>query len=97
MSHQLDKLMRELAAQPSDHPLDRLEAGVLGVMIRQREATRATAALAPVRFASIGLALAIGITAGGAAAVASRAEPRQLNAFAIAGHLTPSTLLEGER
>jgi hypothetical protein len=93
MSHQLDALIHELAAQPPDRPLDRLEAGVLRLVARQRDARRVSAALAPVRFASVSLAVAIGLTTGAAAAVAPA--PRQFDAFAIAGHLTPSTLLEG--
>lgn len=95
MSYRLDVLIRELAAQPSDYCLDRLEAAVLGVMRRQRHERQLAAALAPVRFASVSLAAAIGLTAGGAAAVAAASTPRSFDAFAIAGHLTPSTLLEG--
>lgn len=97
MSDRLDELMFQLSAEPSDHPLDGLEAQVVGMMTRQRAARRTDAALAAVRFASIGLALAMGVTVGGAIAVASRAEPRPFNAFAVAGHLAPSTLLEGEQ
>lgn len=95
MTYRLDALIHELAAQPSDHPLDLLEAGVLRLMARQRDARQVTAALAPVRFASVSLAVAIGLTAGGAAAIAAVSAPRPFDAFAIAGHLTPSTLLEG--
>ena len=95
MSHQLDTLIHDLAAQPSDYPLDRLEAAVLGVMACQRQAKQATAGLGPVRFASVSLAVAIGLAAGGAAAVSATSTPRQFDVFAIAGHLTPSTLLEG--
>ncbi|MCX7587800.1 hypothetical protein [Phenylobacterium sp. 58.2.17] len=95
MSHRLDVLIRELAAQPSDYPLDRLEAAVLGVMRRRRHERQVAAALAPVRFASVSLAVAIGLTTGGAAALAAASTPRSFDAFAIAGHLTPSTLLEG--
>jgi hypothetical protein len=51
--------------------------------------------LAPVRVASLGLALAMGVTAGGAAATAALLNPQPLSVFSSAAHLAPSNLLEG--
>jgi hypothetical protein len=53
--------------------------------------------LAPVRAASVGLALAVGVTAGGMAAATTLAEPHRFDTFSSSAHLAPSTLLEGGR
>ncbi|MFN9927022.1 MAG: hypothetical protein ACK53I_08810, partial [Phenylobacterium sp.] len=58
----------------------------------ERSASRA---LTPIRAASIGLAVAVGVATGGMAAVADLTEPHRLNAFSAGPHLAPSTLLEG--
>ena len=51
--------------------------------------------LAPIRVASVGVALAIGITTGGMAAATTSSQTRQVSPFSAVAHLAPSTLLEG--
>ncbi|WP_372783323.1 hypothetical protein [Phenylobacterium sp.] len=97
MSHDLDHLLSGLAQSGPDRSLAGLEASVLGGIMRRREAMRTSAALTPFRVASIGLAMAIGVTAGGMAAPRTAVEPRQLSTFSADAHLAPSTLLEGGR
>lgn len=97
MSHRLDELVERLAASPTDRSLDRFEAH-LG---RGREAwtarVRAEAALTPIRFASIVLALAAGVTFGGASAALSGAAVHPADAFSATADLAPSTLLDSKR
>lgn len=97
MSERLDELVARLAASPTDRSLDRLD-GEIGHSIadRRREAST-SAALAPVRLASVGLALAMGVTAGGAIATAEISGPHPYATFSSAANLAPSTLLEGDR
>jgi hypothetical protein len=95
MSDRLDDLLDRLAAAPIDRGLDGLEADVGRAIRRRRGEVRTTALLAPVRVASIGLALAMGITAGGVTAAAAMAGPHPSGAFSSAADLAPSTLLEG--
>ena len=97
MSHELDHLLVGLAASEPDRSLMRLDARVLESIARRREDTQSNASLAPWRVASVGLALALGVTAGGMAAATTAAEPRQLSTFSTDAHLAPSTLLEGGR
>ena len=97
MAHEdLDLMLGRLAADPADGRLDRLEDAVLQGLARRREAQRSSRLLAPVRAASVGLAVAVGVTAGGLAAATTAAQPRALDTFSTAAHLAPSTLLEGE-
>ena len=95
MRDDLDLLIAGLAAARADRSLDGLEQAVVRSVAQQREDIRATNALAPIRVASIGVALAIGVTTGGVAAATSVSQPRQLSPFSAAAHLAPSTLLEG--
>ena len=95
MQDDMDHLMARLAAVGPERSLDGFEQAVLRGVAKQREDIRATRAQAPVRVASIGMALAIGVTAGGVAAATSISQPRQLSPFSAAAHLAPSTLLEG--
>ena len=95
MSDRLDELMGRLAGSPADRALDGLEAEI-GHRIRvSRREARTTRLLAPVRIASIGLALAMGVTVGGVTAAAAMAGPRTPGVFSAATQLAPSTLLEG--
>jgi hypothetical protein len=95
MTDRLDERLARLAAEPTLRRLDGLEAEVgRGIASRRREAA-ASAALAPIRIASVGLALALGITAGSATATAAILAPRTYGTFSPAVHLAPSTLLEG--
>jgi hypothetical protein len=97
MSDRLDELVDRLAGSPTDRVLEGLEAEV-GRRIRvSRQEARTTTILAPVRVASIGLALAMGITAGGLTAAGAMAGPRSPGVFSGTTDLAPSTLLEGRR
>ena len=94
MSHELDQLLGRLAA--ADVPMPgRLDQAILATIASRREDRRLSGMLAPVRVASIGLAMAVGVSAGGFAAVTAAAEPRQFSTFSSEPHLAPSTLLEG--
>ena len=97
MRDDLDHLMMQLASGRTGRSLDGLEDAVLSGVWRRREDIGATRALAPIRLASVSLALAIGVTAGGMAAATTLLEPRQLSPFATQAHLAPSTLLGGGR
>lgn len=94
MSERLDALVARLAAATTDRSLDNLEVEIGRTIVLRRREAQTTAALTPVRVASIGLAMAIGVTAGGAVATVGIVAPRAYGAFSIAGHLAPSTLLE---
>jgi hypothetical protein len=92
MSDHLDQMLRRLADAPLDHGLDDIEAG-LGREIRRRAAeSRAAATLRPVLFASVGMALAAGVTVGGMTAAHDDTPVRD-----AASALAPSTLLESGR
>lgn len=94
MTQRLDHLVGRLAAAPADRTLDGLEAGVGRSIIARRAQSRASAALAPVGVASVGLALAIGLAAGGVTAVASASGQPQAQTFLLASNLAPSSLLD---
>lgn len=95
MTLNIDELVQRLAAQPLDRSLDGLELEVSRGIARRCADLKTSAALAPVRFASIGLALAMGVTAGGLAAAGTISTPQQFSTFSVSAHLAPSTLLEG--
>jgi hypothetical protein len=97
MSDRLDHLVARLSVAPTDRALDSFEMEITRAIARRREDARATTALAPVRVASIGLALAMGVAAGGAATATAISEARQSNSFSVNADLAPSTLLEGGR
>ncbi len=97
MSERLDEMVARLAAAPTDRALDNLDVEIArSILLRRREA-RTTAALAPIRLASVGLALAMGLTAGGALATTALMASPAYGFFSSGGHLAPSTLLEGGR
>ena len=95
MRDDMDHLMARLAATGPERSLDGFEQAVLRGVAKRREDIRAAHALAPVHVASVGIALAIGVTTGGVAAATNISQPRQLSPFSVAAHLAPSTLLEG--
>ena len=95
MTRHLDDWIAALAATPADRPLDALEAEVGHDIAARRREARTVKALAPLRIATVGLALAMGVTAGGAAAMAAIRTPHPAGPFAAATQLAPSTLLEG--
>ncbi len=95
MSERLDELVARLAETPTDRTLDNLEVEIgRGILLRRREA-KTSAALVPVRVASVGLALAMGVTAGGALAASLVLAPHPYGTFSSSANLAPSTLLEG--
>ncbi|MDB5455797.1 MAG: hypothetical protein JWP92_1382 [Caulobacter sp.] len=96
MTLNIDDLVGRLAAQPLDRSLEGLELEIARGIARRRADLKAGAALAPVRVASIGLALAMGVTAGGLVAASTVSTPQQFSTFSVSAHLAPSTLLEGE-
>jgi hypothetical protein len=97
MSERLDDLIERLAAAPIDRRLDCLDSDVSRAVMLWQARARATRALAPVRVASIGLALAVGVAVGGVTAAASVSAPRGPNGFPPTADLAPSSLLEGGR
>ena len=96
MRDDLDHLMSRLADARPERSLDGFEHVVLQGVAKRREEIQAAQALTPVRVASIGMALAIGVTTGGMAAAGALAQPPQVSPFSTVAHLAPSTLLEGE-
>ena len=96
MTNDLDHWVADLAAAPTDRRLDGLEVAIGRDIANRRRDAQALKALAPVRLGAIGVALAMGITAGSATAMAAMNAPRPTGPFAVA-QLAPSTLLEGGR
>ena len=97
MTDRLDRLMAGLAAAPTDRALDGFDAEVSRGIARHRAEAKAAASLTPARVASLGLALVIGVAAGGVAAASALSPSSQFNSFAVHPHLAPSTLLDGRR
>jgi hypothetical protein len=97
MEERLDHLFERMSATPADRSLDMLDLEIGRAISRRRREARTATALAPVRMASIGLALAMGVTVGGVTAATAIVAPPQPGAFALAGDLAPSALLEGAR
>jgi hypothetical protein len=97
MTERLDHLVERLAALPTDRSLDHFDAQVSRGVAGRRAQAHAASALATVRVASIGLAMAMGVAAGGVTAASSFAAPRPSGVFKVASDLAPSTLLEGDR
>lgn len=95
MTLNIDELVQRLAVQPIDRSLDGLELEVSRDIARRRADLKTNAALAPIRLASIGLALAMGVTVGGLVAASTISTPQQFSTFSTMAHLAPSTLLEG--
>lgn len=94
MNQRLDHLVERLAAAPADRTLEGLEAGVSRSIVARRAQSRVSAAFAPVGVASVGLALAIGLTAGGVTAATSAAAEPKAGSFLVASNLAPSSLLD---
>lgn len=90
LNHWLTRLSAEEVAAPAQ-----LEGDVLASVAARRAELQGSSRLAPYRAASVGLALALGVTAGSMAAVETAVKPRPLSTFSAQLHLAPSTLLEG--
>ncbi|HKR88007.1 MAG TPA: hypothetical protein VJS38_07510 [Phenylobacterium sp.] len=95
MTRDLDDWIAELAAAPVDRSLVGLEASVGRAITAKTREARTLKALGPVRLATLGLALAMGVTAGGAVATAAIGTATPAGAFAAGARLAPSTLLDG--
>jgi hypothetical protein len=96
MTNDLDHWVADLAEAPIDHRLHGLEAAISRDIAHRRGEARTLKALAPVRLGAVAVALAMGVTAGSAAATAAMNAPHPAGPFAVA-QLAPSTLLEGAR
>jgi hypothetical protein len=94
MSNDLDAWLARLAADGGAAPAG-LEAAVLESIAGRREDLLRSRRLAPYRTATVGLAMALGVTAGGMTAARATLEPQHLSSFSAEAHLAPSTLLEG--
>jgi len=94
MSDRLDELVGRLAGSPLDRPLDGFETEIRRTIARRRRDAEAAVLLAPVRLASIGLALTVGVAAGSAAAMATLLKSQPLSVFSSSAHLAPSNLLD---
>lgn len=96
MADQLDKAFARLAGSPQDKDLSGLERAVWAEIDGQRQAATVSLPRA-LRWSAVSLALAIGVTTGGAAAALTRAQPAaDMAVFSVHSHLSPSTLL-GDR
>ena len=91
MSDELDRLLSQLSAEGSDHPLGQLEGDVQRrLSVRRGEARVA----GPARFAALALLLVLGTGVGGMTAASAIAAPT-IQLFDEANSLAPSTLLDG--
>lgn len=95
MQDSLDDWVSVLAAAPADRSLEGLEADVGRDIAARRREARTVKALAPLRIATVGLALVLGVAAGGLAATSAIQTERPAGPFAAVTELAPSTLLEG--
>jgi hypothetical protein len=93
MSDKLDHLFEALRREP-DAKLPGLEGRVWTRIDAWRRGRRASAALVPLRAASVVAALGVGVLGGSLAAGAARTPP-EISAFSLDAHLAPSTLLGG--
>ena len=97
MSERLDDLLDRLGASATGRSLDSLEADVMRGLARAEADRRTASALAPLQALAVGLALIMGVTAGGLAAASTVDRPSQGGALSIGAHLAPSSLLETGR
>lgn len=94
MPNDLDHLLARLSAAHVASPAG-LDEAVMATIAGRREEARRARILAPVRLGAVGLALAVGVAAGGAGAARAMADPAAPGMFSAADALAPSTLLEG--
>lgn len=96
MGARLDRVFEQLAARPADRSLESLDLEVVRAIRKRRSDARTASALAPVRIASVGMALAMGVAVGAVTAAAIET-PRQPGVSLMASRLAPSTLLDAGR
>lgn len=94
MTDDLDRMLARLRQDTGGPSLQGFETDVLRSIAARRDAASAARALAPVRFASVAMALVMGVAAGGTAVTVAMAKPR-FDTFSTSAPLAPSTLLEG--
>ena len=94
MTDKLNDLLTRLAHQPLDRSLTRLELDVQRVLSERQHSPFAWAIFEPLQFATLSLALFIGITIGGING-ASKATTTQASLMAPDMKLAVSTILEG--
>lgn len=97
MSERLDDLFTSLRVAPTDRSLDDLDAEIGRSVLLHRRDVRNASALGSVRLVSVGIALAAGLTSGGAVATTLLTDPQPYAAFSTHANLAPSTLLEGTK
>ena len=97
MNHSLDELVKGLRSQGPDRDLSQLEPAVWRRIGGARIERASALGFAPVRMASVVMALVVGAAVGSASAVAAVAAPRETSVFALDSRLAPSTLLEARR
>ena len=95
MSDGLDSLLDQLRAAEVGRPPSGLEADVMAGVARFEAERRTATALVPFRVAAVGLALAVGVTAGGLTAARTMAGGPEAGSFLASADLAPSTLLGG--
>ncbi|WP_312164283.1 hypothetical protein [Phenylobacterium sp.] len=97
MNHPLDELVEGLRSQGPDRDLSQLEPAVWRRIGGARIERASTFGFAPVRMASVVMALVVGAAVGGASAIAAASAPQETSVFALNSRLAPSTLLEARR
>ena len=97
MNHSLDELVEGLKSQGPDRGLSQLEPAVWRRIGGARIERAAAFGFAPVRMATLVMALVVGAAVGSASAVAAVAAPKETSVFALDSRLAPSTLLEARR
>lgn len=97
MNHSLDELVEGLKSQGPDRGLSQLEPAVWRRIGGARIEREPAFGFAPVRMASVVMALVVGAAVGSASAVAAAAAPKETSVFALDSRLAPSTLLEARR
>lgn len=90
MRSDLDDLLGGLARAPADHSLEALEPAVMAGVARERAVRRTLHALARTQALLVGVAVAIGLAAGGFAGLGA-AQPQEV--AMLSTELAPSTLL----
>lgn len=97
MNQSLDDLVQDLRRQEMDRDLSQLEPAVWRRIGGARIERAAASGFAPVRMATVVMALVVGAAVGSASAVAAVAAPKEASAFALDSRLAPSNLLEARR
>lgn len=97
MHHPLDDLVEGLRSQGPDRDLSQLEPAVWRRIGGARIERASGFGFAPVRMATVVMALVVGAAIGGASAVAAVSAPHETSVFAVDSRLAPSTLLDVRR